>query len=149
MAEHSPTPWRIADGMSETIVDSTNRVQASAANAETAAYIVEAVNGVDATLKLQRTLLGWSIERVNLLNSLSEEQERGYLLEEERDRLRDLVRRMIPGVEEDLAIAKAAGESVKGLCALRGVDSSEVDEVIEQWSSLLREAREALGEQEP
>lgn len=66
----------------------------------------------------------------------------------ERDRLRDIVRRMIPGVEEAFAVAKEMGESVKGLCALRGVDSSEVDEVIEQWSSLLREAREAIGERE-
>ena len=39
--------WRIADGMSETIVDSLNRVQASAANAETAALIVEAVNALE------------------------------------------------------------------------------------------------------
>lgn len=33
---------------------------------EVAAGIVEAVNGVDATLKLQRTLLGWSMERNRL-----------------------------------------------------------------------------------
>ena len=64
----------------------------------------------------------------------------------ENSRLRDLVRRMIPGVEEAFAAAKEIGESVKGICALKGVDSSEMDEVLEYWTALLREAHEAVGE---
>lgn len=47
---------------------------------EVAAGIVEAVNGMDAMLKLQRMLLGWSIER---------------------DRLRDIIRRLADIVRHD------------------------------------------------
>ena len=64
----------------------------------------------------------------------------------ERDRLRDLVRRMIPSVEAVFEDAKRTGAAVNGLCALRGVDSGGVDEILKGWSSLLREAREAVEE---
>ena len=64
----------------------------------------------------------------------------------ERDRLRDLVRRLIPAVEESFAIAKHEAESIKGICALKNVDCSEVDAVLSQWGNLLREARAAIGE---
>lgn len=89
----SPTPWRVE------IVNQTYHVDAadgrfvalfvSKADAET---IVEAVNAVDATLKLKRTLLGWSMER---------------------DRLRDLVRRLADIVrhectEEGMALTREA-----------------------------------------
>jgi hypothetical protein len=65
----------------------------------------------------------------------------------ENSRLRDLVRRMIPGVEEAFAVAREMGESVKGICALKGVDSSEVDAVLKQWTDLLNEAYEAVGKE--
>jgi hypothetical protein len=45
-----------------------------------------------------------------------------------RDRLRELVRRMIPSVEAALALSEAEGEA------------------LDRWLTLLREAREALGE---
>ncbi len=132
MSEHSPTPWRIADGMNETIVDSLNRVQASAANADVAAHIVEAVNAVDATLKLQRTLLGWSMERDRLREERDTLNEAAASLQRSRDaaladaeRLRDLVRRLA-----SMAVGTWPYITDKGL-------------------ALLREDREALGEHEP
>ena len=69
------------------------------------------------------------------------------ILEAERDRLRDIVRRLIPAVEESFAIAKHEAESIKGICALKNVDSSEVDAVLSQWANLLQEARAAIGEE--
>ena len=112
MAEHSPTPWRLqidevgpeftdvpivdANGEPVVITDSGCYPPDNA----TAALIVEAVNGVEATRKLQRTLLGWSIER---------------------DRLRDLVRRMCdeleshyhePGSMDDPCIVREAREAI-------------------------------------
>ena len=66
MAEHSPTPWRL---VGQTIRDAEGAVVMSAfnpADMETRRLIVDAVNAVDATRKLQRTLLGWSIERARL-----------------------------------------------------------------------------------
>lgn len=47
----------------------------------------------------------------------------------DRDRLRDLVRRMIPGVEASLAVSEAEGEA------------------LDRWLALLCEAREAVGEE--
>ena len=46
----------------------------------------------------------------------------------ENERLRDLVRRMIPRVEASLAVSNAEGEA------------------LDRWLALLREAREAVGE---
>ena len=167
MAKHSPTPWRIADGMSETIVDALSRVQASAANAETAAYIVEAANNYEVLIQERRRLIGeldsvkaqldWHKRQLKAVKSDAESEERwanqyfeqAQKAEAERERLRDLVRRMIPAVEEAFAVARELGESVKGICALKGVDSGEVDVVLNQWTSLLNEAREAIGKEEP
>jgi len=69
----------------------------------------------------------------------------GMQADEENGKLRDLVRRMLPGVEENFASAKELGEAIKGLSALKGVDSSEVDEVLEYWTALLHEARAAVN----
>ena len=115
------SPWRMADGMSETIVDSLNRVQASAANAEVAATIVEAVNAVDATRKLQRTLLGWSMER---------------------DRLRDLVRRLAEYIRHSY-------QDCGGPCEIDIKCSCKSDNYHGNAADLLREAREVLVEGEP
>ncbi len=67
----------------------------------------------------------------------------------ERDRLRDLVRRMMPAVIESFATAKAIGGSVRGICAMKGVDASEVDSVLRGWEDLIAEARKAIGEGAP
>lgn len=77
----SPLPWRVVNVNQTYHVDAADggfvALFVSEANA---ALIVEAVNAVDATLKLKRTLLGWSMER---------------------DRLRDLVRRLADIVRHD------------------------------------------------
>ena len=110
MAKHSPTPWRIADGMSETIVDELNRVQASAANAETAALIVEAVN--------------------------------------DRDRLRDLVRRLIPAVKTAYLYEKKIGAEAIAACLEQGVPAGGIVEVVDEWRDLLREAQETAAKED-
>lgn len=45
--EPSLLPWRVADGMQETIVDDHNNIVANASNNATAALIVDAVNERD------------------------------------------------------------------------------------------------------
>lgn len=68
-----------------------------------------------------------------------------YNLVERYEYMRGLVLRMIPAVEKSFAIAKHEAESIKGICALKNVDYSEVDAVLSQWENLLREARAAIG----
>lgn len=63
----------------------------------------------------------------------------------ENSHLRDLVRRMIPGVEEAFTAAKEIGKSVKALCILKDVDPSEVDKVLKEWEDLIHEAKEVAG----
>lgn len=69
--------------------------------------------------------------------------------EAERDRLRDIVRRMLPLAEVAEKYADADAETIKGICARKGVDSSVVDAIREKNANLLREARAAIGEGKP
>lgn len=113
MSEHSPTPWRVVDLRSRgnctvDIYDATGHrvfmwAKVTPTDAADLNLIIEAVNGVEATRELQRKLLGWSMER---------------------DRLRDIVRRLADALDTFSAI-----------------EDHEID--------LLREAREALGEAQP
>ena len=80
----------------------------------------------------------------NLLANLCDANREAEKLKAERDHMRDLVRRMIPAVEEAFAVAREIGESVRGFCAMKDVDASEVDAVLRQWEALIAEAREAI-----
>lgn len=64
----------------------------------------------------------------------------------ERDRLRDLVKRMIPFVEKCHSDALELSKTIKGVCALKGVDTSEIDRINSKHDALISEARAALGE---
>lgn len=64
----------------------------------------------------------------------------------ERDRLRDLVRRLLPLAEIAEKYADADAEAIKGICALKGVDSSVVDAIRAANADLFRKARAAIGE---
>jgi hypothetical protein len=123
-AKASPRPWRVADiDHDHDILDADGKVAARAAhgNRELAALIVEAVN-----------------ERVKLLNVLSEEQEHGYLMEAECDRLRGIVRRL----------AKVAQNALDFAEALNGIIEATPERIKAQDDArtLLREARAALEE---
>lgn len=101
-AKHSPTPWSFDGGLN--IFDANGReINCPDCYDDNMRFIVEAVNGLDATLKLKRSLLGWSLER---------------------DRLRDLVRRL--------------AEQLHDAVRLTPYDAIA--------RALLREAREAIGE---
>ena len=127
MDKHSPTPWRVGkpnyNGRS-IIWDAIGSVVTTDTREADARLIVEAVNAIDATLKLQRTLLGWSMER---------------------DRLRDLVRRLADSLDVAVNVLKASVVFYPGPPQnpphdhLNGVDIT----------ALLDEARKALGEHEP
>ena len=100
--------------------------------------------------------LAWHKRQLKAVKADAESEERwanqyfeqAQAAEAENARLRDLVRRMIPAVEIGHAVAKRTGEQVKGLCALRGVDTSKIDEVLQDWDNLLVAARKAfLGEE--
>lgn len=99
-AEPSPRPWRVADGMQETIVDDRNNIVANASNNATAALIVSAVN--------------------------------------ERDRLRDIVRRFA-----DLS------ESLLANYEYRYREDVNSMAFVENTRGFLREARAAIGEDKP
>jgi hypothetical protein len=119
MAKHSPTPWRVSHGY--IVLDADGVSIAHAVRCPDAAYIVEAVNGVDATLKLQRTLLGWSMER---------------------DRIRDLVRRLAEYIHHSCYDCGGPWEiDIKCSCRSDNYHGNADD--------LIREAREVLVEGEP
>jgi hypothetical protein len=133
MLEHSPTPWRVIkahDDEPARIIDANDDEVAVELTDDDAAYIVDVVN-------MHLALCG----EVTTLDALLAGSRHTC------DKLRDLIRRMIPGVEEAFAVAREMGESVKGICALKGVDSSEVDAVLKQWTDLLNEAYEAVGKE--
>lgn len=109
--EASPRPWRVADGMHETIVDERNNIVASAANSSIAALIVAAVNQHSPVPKTEL-----------LMDAVSE----NITLRDERDRLRDLVKRLANSLQGIMDAAEGKGEGV-------------LDE------SLLVEARAAIG----
>lgn len=67
----------------------------------------------------------------------------------ERDRLRDLVKRMIPFVEKCHSDALGLSKTIKGVCALKGVDTSEIDRINSEHDALIAEARAAIGEDAP
>lgn len=67
----------------------------------------------------------------------------------ERDRLRDLVKRMIPFVEKCHSDALDLSKTIKGICALKGVDTSEIDRINSEHDALIAEARAAIGEAAP
>lgn len=64
----------------------------------------------------------------------------------ERDRLRDLVKRMIPFVEKCHSDALDISKTIKGICALKCVDTSEIDRINSEHDALIAEARAAIGE---
>lgn len=124
----APRPWRL-DG--ETIRDRENGVVMSAinpANMETRSLIVRAVNERDTIINAHVILSGEVRE-----------------LAAEAEKLKDLVRRMLPGVEENYAMAKSAAVDVKGICDLKGVDFSTVDAVLDMWRNIIAEAKEAIA----
>lgn len=147
--EPSPRPWRIADGMQETIVDECNNIVANAANNATAALIVAAVNyykpdlhcdwreltpeeavahcrevaarlGDTPCARDHQHLAAWIEEREHLREQLAATVSEALAIREERDRLRDIVRKLCDALDTSV-------------CAL-------------PFSGLLREARAAIGE---
>lgn len=152
MTEHSPTQWRVKQNseLSNWLVIRPDKTVVCAAWREAdAAFIVEAVNGVEADAKfiieacnhyegVKRDLAKQIAQRDKLykeLGTLNEvatnlQRSRAALIED-NNHLRDLVRRMIPSVEASLAVSEAEGEA------------------LDRWLTLLREAREALGEEVP
>lgn len=126
-ATASPRPWRVVayDDSQCDIYDANGTPVCTMGHfsedpQSVATLIVEAVN-----------------ERVNLLNVLSEEQEHGYLMEEECDRLRDIVSRLYKSMQDAADVIRADTEHIGPFAPdviLRGVDIAE----------LLREARAAV-----
>jgi hypothetical protein len=144
-------PWQVR--YVDVVADATGAKVAACFRHANAALIVEAVNNYHPLIQERRRLIG-ELDAAKAHADSEERWANEYFeakaaAEAEGKRLRDLVRRMIPAVEEAFAVAKEMGESVKGICALKGVNSSEVDVVLNQWTSLLDEARAALGKEEP
>lgn len=135
MSAKHPTPWTLfnaEDEFEDTPILDRNGDSVLVRDSgcyppdlDTCREIVEAVNAVDATLKLQRTLLCWYAER---------------------DRLRDVVRRLVESLEcaagalwlANITQRVAITQPEPPRRYLHGVD---ID-------ALLREAREAIGEGE-
>ena len=60
--------------------------------------------------------------------------------------LRDLVRRMLPFVEKCHSDALGLSKTIKGICALKGVYTSEIDRINSEHDALIAEACAAIGE---
>lgn len=127
--ETSPRPWRVAEypkcpGLADVFdaSGSPSGLVAGEINPADAALIVAAVNAIDATKKLSIKLYD-PIRRA----------------EAERDRLRDLVRRMI---------GKLAALNDGYALLLRTTPDADMAELCGEVYELVREARAALGEGE-
>lgn len=57
-------------------------------------------------------------------------------------KLKDIVKRLLPIIENGYDEAKAYGKAVKALCVLKDVDPGEVDKVLKGWEDLIHEAKE-------
>lgn len=165
MSKKHPTPWRldfddaypeftnapIIDANGEPVVVTDSGVYPP--DNETADEIVTAMNNQELFIKERREHIATIDQLRDALartrDALSRANKYGMDADAENGKLRDLVRRMMPGVEEAYAIAQRMGKSIAGICALKGVDASEVDNVLAQWAGLLAEAREAIGEGNP
>ena len=169
MSKKHPTPWRLdlnkdyPETTDWPILDANGYpvVQTDAGvyppDNETAKQIVEAVNEyaelnkVAASLQRSRSAVIKDNNRLrDELNkakaALIRANKYGMEADAENGKLRDLVRRMLPLAEIAQEYANAEGETIKGICALKGVDSSMVDAIRAAHANLLREAREAIGE---
>ena len=134
MNKHSPLPWAVRTfptRTSKVVADAEGNTVGTATRPDDAALIVRAVNERDTIINAHVILSGEVRE-----------------LAAEAEKLKDLVRRMLPGVEENYAMAKSAAADVKGICDLKGVDSSTVDAVLDMWRNIIAEAKEAIGEGE-
>ena len=60
-------------------------------------------------------------------------------------KLKDIVKRLLPIIENGYDEAKAYGKAVKALCVLKDVDPGEVDKVLKGWEDLIHEAKEVAG----
>ena len=169
--ETSPRPWRVKQSPigSNTWIVSGETFVASASSDADAALIVAAVNereSLFADMKIKEAEMRLKVDAAEkeraeaaMMRDRAKEWHSVWLKENEklrdkldaseaeRDRLCKLVKRLIPAVEESFAIAKHEAESIKWICALNNVDSSEVDAVLSQWENLLQEARAAIGEE--
>lgn len=140
MDKHSPTPWRIADGMCETIVNAVNNVMANAANAETAALIIEAVNereGIKFDLADERS------RSDRLLQQLSNEASNNARLHDELRQETEVANRYFEAASAATAAYNDLRNIMRGLVAILETITLEDHEI-----ELLDEAREALGEGE-
>ena len=131
--ESSPRPWHVMrfseEDEPDRIVDANGDEVAIELLEADAALIVDAVNNADS----------W---RGAYIKARTERN--AFLLE--RDRLRDLVKRMIPFVEKCHSDALDVSKTIKGICALKGVDTSEIDRINSEHDALIAEARSAIGE---
>ena len=65
------------------------------------------------------------------ISSTTDDTDAAFIVDavNERDHLRDLVKRMIPFVEKCHSDALDLSKTIKGICALKGVDTSEIDRI--------------------
>lgn len=158
----SPLPWRVIkayDDEPARIIDADDDEVAVELIDADAALIVEAVNnfapfsqdrirliGELDSVKAQLDWHKWQLKAVKA-DAESEERwanqyfEQAQNAEAEANRLRDLVRRMIPHVN-DLKCHTWLYDFVKGI-------DCETDPKVLEMNALIDEAREALGEHEP
>lgn len=117
MKEPSPRPWQVRYG--DTVADATGAKVAACLRPENAALIVDAVNGIEETKRLSIKLYD-PIRRA----------------EDERDRLRDIVRRLI-SIHQNVFWRK--DEKTGMLYYDCAIDEEKIRKTIE-------EARAAIGE---
>lgn len=149
----SPRPWRIpeVDPIPTEIWSADGTVVARGVSGPDAVLIVKAVNQYD-EVAMQNTDSNGGRQYASLAQARREERYRKRLVKEaeelraERDRLRDIVRRMLPLAEVAEKYADVEAETIKGICARKGVDPSVVDAIREKNANLLREVRAAIGE---
>ena len=144
----SPLPWRVIKACNDEparIIDADDDEVAVELIDADAALIVEAVNDYEALIQERRRLIG-ELDAAKVHADSEKRWANEYFdakaaAEAEGERLRDLVRRMIPHVN-DLKCHTWLYDFVKGI-------DCETDPKVLEMNALIDEAREALGEHEP
>ena len=136
MSEASPCPWQVRYG--DIVADATGARVCGCWRPENAALIVAAVNERDELLSEMNAVRGAARKVVADWQTALDERDK---LKAECDRLRDIARRLVRVAQDTLEFA----EAMSGIIP----DNQERAKARSEITSLLREARAAIGEEAP
>lgn len=144
------------DKLTESVADIIDEMRTRASRREISSEVYGLADRIEAAR--EREVKEWNALRVKVADfentkerlaktqaALERANRYGMQADEENGKLRDLVKRLLPIIENGYDEAKAYGKAVKAHCILKDVDPGEVDKVLKGWEDLIHEAKEVAG----